>query len=179
MDTLKEKIEEPIEKQYLQEVKERRPLRIGDRVRVRRLDTDGIVSSIAEDDVEVQIGKMHVKVDVREIERSNNKNPVKDEPVEITGRGDSGKEIFYPSPGIELHLRGMRAEDALLKLDRYLDSAHAAGLPFVRIVHGKGTGTLRQVVREALETAQLVDRWEIAMDNEGGEGVTIAFLSEN
>lgn len=179
VDTLKEKIEEPIEKQYLQDVKERRPLRIGDRVHVRRLDTDGIVSLIAKDDVEVQIGKMRVKVDLREIERSKNKAPINDEMVEIKEWSDTGKEIFYPSPGTELHLRGMRAEDALIKLDRYLDSAHAAGLPFVRIVHGKGTGTLRQVVREALGSAQLVDRWEIAMDNEGGEGVTIAFLQDD
>ena len=178
VDTLKEKIEEPIEKQYLQDVNERRPLRIGDRVHVRRLDTDGIVSSIAEDEVEVQIGKMHVKVDLREIERSKNKTSIKDELVENKERSDTGKDIFYPSPGTELHLRGLRAEDALLKLDNYLDSAHAAELPFVRIVHGKGTGALRQAVREALGNARLVDRWEIAMDNEGGEGVTIVFLQD-
>jgi DNA mismatch repair protein MutS2 len=179
VDKLKEKIEEPVEKQYLQEIKERRPLRIGDRVYVRRLNTDGIVSAIAEDDMEVQIGKMHVRVGVREIERSKGKSGVKEDLIEIEERTDTGAQIFYPSPGAELHLRGLRAEDALLKLDRYLDSAHAAGLPFVRIVHGKGTGTLRQVVGEALNSAQLVERWEIAMANEGGDGVSIAFLRDN
>jgi DNA mismatch repair protein MutS2 len=179
VDAIKEKIEEPIEKQYLQEIKERRPLRIGDWVFVRRLNTDGIVSAIAEDDIEVQIGKMHVKVGVREIERSKHKGAVKEDLIEIEERIDTGSQIFYPSPGAELHLLGLRAEDALLKLDRYLDSAHAAGLPFVRIVHGKGTGTLRQVVGEALDSTQLVERWEIAMANEGGEGVTIAFLRDN
>ena len=45
---------------------------------------------------------------------------------------------------------GMRGEDALDELDHYLDDAYAAGLPFARIVHGKGTGTLRQLVRQAL-----------------------------
>jgi DNA mismatch repair protein MutS2 len=179
VDILKEKIEEPIEKQYLQEIKERRPLRIGDRVYLRRLNADGIVSAIADDEVDVQIGKMHVKVGVRDIERSKHKGTVKEELVEVEDRSDSGRQIFYPSPGAELHLLGLRAEDALLKLDRYLDSAHAAGLPFVRIVHGKGTGTLRQVVGEALDTAPVVERWEIAMANEGGEGVTIAFLRDH
>ena len=70
----------------------------------------------------------------------------------------------------------MRAEDALLALERYLDAAQSAGLPYVRIVHGKGSGILRQVVRENLPKMHPVKRWEQAMQNEGGEGVTIAFL---
>ncbi len=174
---LKEKIDEPIEKEHFQPQR-RRPLRIGDRMYVRRLGTDGIVSSIDEGEVEVQIGKMRVKVDLRDIERSKNE-VLRNNSIEgIEDRSDSYKDIFSPSPGTELHLLGMRAEDALLALDRYLDAAHAAGLPFVRIVHGKGTGTLRQVVREALGNARLVDRWELALDNEGGEGVTVAFLKD-
>ena len=172
-----ERIDEPIEKQHFQP-RRRRLLRTGDRVHISRLGTDGIVSSITEDEVEVQIGKMHVKVDLRDIERSKNEGQRINGSKVVESRSDSEKEIFYPSPGTELHLRGMRAEEALLALDRYLDAAHAAGLPFVRIVHGKGTGILRQVVREALGNAQLVERWELAMDNEGGEGVTIAFLRD-
>ena len=175
---LMERIDEPIEKQHFQP-RSRRPLRTGDRVYVSRLGTDGIVSSIAEDEVEVQIGKMHVKVDLRDIERSKNEGQRINDSEVVEGRSDTEKEIFYLSPGTELHLRGMRAEDALLALDRYLDAAHAAGLPFVRIVHGKGTGTLRQVVREELGNAQLVERWERALDNEGGEGVTVAFLRDS
>ncbi len=175
---LLERIEEPIEKQRFQPQR-RRPLRIGDRVLIRRLGTDGIVSSIAQDEVDVQIGKMHVKVGLRDIERSKNKGRRINNLKGIEGRSDSVKEIFYPSPGTELHLRGMHAEEALLALDRYLNDAHAAGLPFVRIVHGKGTGVLRQVVREALGNTQVVERWELALDNEGGEGVTVAFLRDS
>ena len=174
---LVEKINEPIEKRHFQP-QQRRPLRIGDRVHIRRLGTEGVVSSLTEDEVEVQIGKMRVKVDLLDIERSKNEGK-KGKQEETEDHSDSYKDIFYPSPGMELHLRGMRAEDALVALERYLDAAHAAGLPFVRIVHGKGTGTLRQVVREALENAQLVERWEHALDNEGGEGVTVAFLKDS
>jgi DNA mismatch repair protein MutS2 len=83
---------------------------------------------------------------------------------------------FYPSPGMELDLRGQRAEDALDALDRYLESAFLAGLPFVRIIHGKGTGRLRQVVREALQESPHISRWENGQDKEGGEGVTIGHL---
>ena len=77
---------------------------------------------------------------------------------------------------MELDLRGQRAEDALDALDRYLESAYLAGLPFVRIIHGKGTGRLRQVVREALHQSPHVKNFEMGQDNEGGDGVTVARL---
>ena len=73
-------------------------------------------------------------------------------------------------------VRGMRVDDALAELERYLEKAYSAGLPYVRIVHGKGTGTIRQVVQEYLNTSPYVERWELAMRNEGGEGVTVAHL---
>ena len=98
--------------------------------------------------------------------------------METTQSAPAGASIFHPSPGAELHLLGMRGDDALDELDHYLDDAYAAGLPFARIVHGKGTGTLRQLVRQALGASPLVARWENAMDNEGGEGVTIVHFKE-
>ena len=76
----------------------------------------------------------------------------------------------------EVGNRGQRAEDALDALDRYLESAFLAGLPFVRIIHGKGTGRLRQVVREALQESPHVSGWENGQEKEGGEGVTVAHL---
>jgi DNA mismatch repair protein MutS2 len=83
---------------------------------------------------------------------------------------------FSPSPGIELDLRGQRADDALEALERYLDSAYLAGLPFVRIIHGKGTGKLRQEVRQALQNHPHVAQFEAGGDKEGGDGVTVAKL---
>jgi DNA mismatch repair protein MutS2 len=77
---------------------------------------------------------------------------------------------------MELDLRGQRAEDALDALERYLEAAFMAGLPFVRIIHGKGTGRLRQVVREALRLSPHVKKFESGQDNEGGDGVTVAKL---
>jgi DNA mismatch repair protein MutS2 len=77
---------------------------------------------------------------------------------------------------MELDLRGQRAEDALDALDRYLSNASMARLPFVRIIHGKGTGRLRQVIREALKDNEEVKSFEEGRDKEGGEGVTIVHL---
>ena len=54
------------------------------------------------------------------------------------------------SPGIEFDMRGERVEEGLARLERYLDNAYMARLPFVRIIHGKGTGALRDAVRKLL-----------------------------
>jgi DNA mismatch repair protein MutS2 len=77
---------------------------------------------------------------------------------------------------MEISLRGKLVEDGLDELERYLEKAYASGLPFVRIVHGKGTGRLREAVRAALKTSPLVSSFEEAPDNEGGAGVTIAHM---
>jgi DNA mismatch repair protein MutS2 len=70
----------------------------------------------------------------------------------------------------------MRADEALAKLDKYLDRAYLAGLPYVRIVHGKGTGTLRKLARDLMSEHPLVAEIRAAEPHEGGEGVTVARL---
>jgi len=65
----------------------------------------------------------------------------------------------------------------LPELERYLNDAYMSNMPFVRIIHGKGTGALRQVVREELATNPLVSSFKGADSREGGEGVTIANLA--
>ena len=104
--------------------------------------------------------------------------------VELQKRGEQlavqmrsgGKQPRPPSPGMELDLRGLTVDDMLLELDRYLDQAYLAGLPFVRIIHGKGTGALRQAVREELRGHPLVGEFRAGENSEGGEGVTVAKL---
>ncbi|MEW6093149.1 MAG: Smr/MutS family protein, partial [Chloroflexota bacterium] len=84
--------------------------------------------------------------------------------------------VLAPSPGLEVDLRGLMSDEALDKLEAYLDKAYLAGMPFVRIIHGKGTGKLRQVVRQALKEHPHVRSFEEGGDKEGGEGVTVAKL---
>lgn len=76
----------------------------------------------------------------------------------------------------EVHLRRMPVRQALDKLDRYLSDAVLAGYPWVRVVHGKGTGTMREAVREFLSKHPLVSGHRPAAPNEGNGGVTIADL---
>jgi DNA mismatch repair protein MutS2 len=141
----------------------------GDTVHVRDIPQVGeALSGVGEDGrVEVQFGSLRMKVSVDRIDRVG--TPAGSGPVVLPPAG--------PHVPIELDLRGQRAEDALLRFETYVDDAFRAGLPFVRIIHGKGTGALRAVIREALTGHPLVRRFETAAPNEGGEGVTIAVLA--
>ena len=82
-----------------------------------------------------------------------------------------------PTLSNEVHLRHLTVDEALLKLDKYLDDALMAGLWQVRVVHGKGTGTLRQVVHRVLAKHPLVKSYRLGGYGEGGAGVTIVELA--
>jgi DNA mismatch repair protein MutS2 len=82
------------------------------------------------------------------------------------------------TPSNELHLRHLTLDEALPKLDKYLNDAFMGGLYQVRIIHGKGTGTLRQAVRRILDKHPLVGSYRPAGYGEGGGGVTIVELAE-
>ena len=72
----------------------------------------------------------------------------------------------------QLDLRGMRRDEALERLEQYLEDAPLAGLSNARIVHGKGTGAIRQAVRELLRSSKAVDRFAAETDASGGDGAT-------
>jgi DNA mismatch repair protein MutS2 len=158
------------------------PLKIGDRVRVASLNMEGLITSISEVDAEVQVGNLRIRARLSELTRPHTVE--EESPIDLPKKDSrkppqsatSGSTPFRASPGMEIDLRGQRAEDAMDALDRYLESAFLAGMPFVRIIHGKGTGKLRQVIREALTDSPHVSRFEPGADNEGGDGVTIAHL---
>jgi len=77
----------------------------------------------------------------------------------------------------EIHLRRLTVDEALLKLDKYLHDAFMAGLYQVMVVHGKGTGTLRRIVRQQLAKHPLVKSYRPGGYGEGGDGVTIVELA--
>jgi DNA mismatch repair protein MutS2 len=178
---LTESHQEPIERLPLEdeEILLDRPIRLGDKVRLRSLNTKGLVTSLGEDELEIQVGNLRVRTrysEVEAIENGSQSTPEGDQQKEMISSGQVDSNLNAPSPGIELDLRGLRADDALDKVERYLDAAYLAGLPFVRIIHGKGTGKLRQSVREALQAHPHIKSFEAGAANEGGDGVTVARL---
>ncbi|ADU50954.1 MutS2 family protein [Thermaerobacter marianensis DSM 12885] len=79
----------------------------------------------------------------------------------------------------EIHLRQLTVDEALARLDKYLDDAILAGAPQVRIIHGKGTGTLRRAVHEFLRRHPAVASYRLGAPNEGGAGATVAVLKDS
>ncbi len=186
VEEIEGKTQRVVARQVVREGSEKRPLRPGDKVRVRSIKADGVITAVGESDVEVQVGNLRVRARLGDLLRQGEEEPPKtleSKPAAPTGKTTLSSAAihsatpYYDSPGMEIDLRGQRAEDALDMLSRYLESAYLAGLPFVRIIHGKGTGRLRQVIREAMAGSPHVKRWENGADKEGGDGVTVAHLA--
>lgn len=155
----------------------------GSKVFLLSLNMNGIITSLTESDAEVQVGNLRIRAKLTDLYRPDEQPEVvtperRRRKVEIEPN-TKAEESQRQSPGMELDIRGQCAEDGLSLLDRYLEQAFLTGLPFVRIIHGKGTGRLRQVIREALKDNPHVKKWESGMDNEGGDGVTVAHLRQD
>jgi DNA mismatch repair protein MutS2 len=146
-------------------------LQVGDTVLVSSLGTRGQVVSLDQREAEVAIGRLRTRVDLDELEFKNRPEPEEQAPLPV-GRPQT------QSPGMELDLRGKRVDEGLGILEQYLDDAFLSNLPWVRIIHGKGTGRMREAVREALQSNSHVLSWEEGRDGEGGAGVTVAKLVE-
>jgi len=84
-----------------------------------------------------------------------------------------------PTLSPELRLRRLRVDEALPKLDRYLNDAFLSGMPSIRIVHGKGTGALRRAIHQALAGHPLVKSFRLGGWGEGDTGVTIVELANH
>jgi len=147
--------------------------RKGDPVRIASLNQEGILAEELEDDhATVMIGAMRVVVPAAALRPGHGKPMEK--PREPTGATVTLTKAATVSP--EIMLRAQRAEEALFNLDRYLDEAQAAGLDQVRIVHGKGTGALKNAVWQFLKDHPAVESYRLGDQAEGGSGATIAAL---
>ena len=142
--------------------------RPGTVVRVTEYDAEGPIVEVRDDDVVVQLGLLKVEVAKHETEIVSQP----EEKVSKQVKAHIGSAGFDE----ELNLRGERVEAGIEKLRDYLLEAHALKVPSVRIVHGKGTGALRDAVRSYLKDEKRVERYEDAVPYEGGHGVTVAYL---
>jgi DNA mismatch repair protein MutS2 len=145
---------------------------VGDTVWIAGLNTTGKVTALDGDSADVQVGSFGVQVKQKSLERRAGHTPPEAEaPAAATVLSSQ-----RPALDVELDLRGQRVEEALIEVDKYLDDAFLTGMPLVRIVHGKGTGSLRQAVRQQLKKHPLVKSHRSGEQGEGGSGVTVAYL---
>jgi DNA mismatch repair protein MutS2 len=149
-------------------------VRLGEQVHLHRLDTEGEVTALDAEEAEVQIGRLRIRARLDELGPPRAAPP--EAPAVRPTRSTSTVRLRAEAPPAELHLRGKTVEEALLELERHLDAAYSAGMPFLRIVHGKGTGRLREAVREMLRGHPYVATIEPGGQREGGEGVTVVHL---
>ena len=148
----------------------------GDQVFLIDVPTPGEAISPPDEqgDLDVKLGSLRARINVRQIERVE-----KGERGNGDGRGAAPPASRLPMPTIppELDLRGLTVDEALLLIDQRLDEAARAGVRELRIIHGKGTGTLRRAVREMLSKHALVQGHAAAQPRGGGDGVTVVELA--
>ncbi|WP_312471071.1 endonuclease MutS2 [Neobacillus sp.] len=139
----------------------------GDEVKVLTFDQKGIlVERKSANEWQVQIGILKMKVKEKDMEYMSTPKQVETKPMAIV----KGRDLLVK---LELDLRGERYEDALLKVEKYIDDALLSSYPRVSIIHGKGTGALRQGVQEYLRNHRSVKKIRFGEVGEGGSGVTI------
>ncbi|MBF2635694.1 endonuclease MutS2 [Listeria welshimeri] len=140
---------------------------VGDNVRVLSLGQKGtLLNKISDKEWNVQIGIIKMKIKTTDLEYIQPETPKKQRIITSVHSSDSPAKS-------ELDLRGERYEDALQKVDKYLDEALLAGYPQVAIIHGKGTGALRTGVTEYLKNHRMVKSIRFGAAAEGGNGMTI------
>lgn len=170
-----DKVSEGITENILGKTNKKPPknLKPGDNVKL--LSLNQIATVITEPDKDgnltVQAGIMKINVNINNIEKT------KDEVNEKSEQSTRGM-IKSKSKRVktELDLRGKNLEEAMLDVDKYLDDVYMSGLSQVTIIHGKGTGVLREGIKNQLKNHKLVDSYRIGKYGEGGTGVTVVNL---
>ena len=127
------------------------------------------MEKVSDDEWQVQLGILKMKINERDLEYIGSAPKTETKPLATV----KGKDYHV---GLELDLRGERYEDAMVRLEKYIDDALLAGYPRVSIIHGKGTGALRKGVQEFLKKHRAVKSFHFGEANEGGTGVTIVEL---
>lgn len=161
--------EEHLQKnKVLQKAKAAKTLKVGDEVLVTSYGQRGtLIKKMGQSQWQVQLGILKMTLPESDLQPAA---PVKEPVQRVVHTVRSAESSHVPN---QLDLRGKRYEEALNEVDQYLDAAILAGYPQVTIVHGKGTGALRQGITEYLKNHRGVKSFEFAPANQGGNGATI------
>ncbi len=149
-----------------------RGILVGDTVELLKLGTKASVIGINKDgSFQLQAGILKMSAKPEEVYLLEQENPYKGKAPRPK---HSGREMKLTAMPTEVDLRGMDAVEAICVLDRYLDEAMRSNVSQVRIIHGKGTGTLRAAVQQTLKKNKYVKKFRLGQYGEGEDGVTIA-----
>ncbi len=150
-----------------------RPLKVGDRVTIADIDKQGDVLSLPDSDgyVFVQAGIIKTKVKVENLR-------LEEKTAKKVDRSLGRRTLSRSKEPVrtELDLRGMTADEGVMELERFIDTAIMSGINIVTVIHGKGTGVLRRAVHDALRGHKSVHTYRLGVFGEGEDGVTIVEL---
>ena len=154
-------------------------IRLGDDVRIISMGLNGTINSLPDQkgNLFVQCGIMRSSVNIKDLILIEENTPTKKNFGKTNASKIKMTKSFSISP--EINLLGKTVDEAIAELDKYLDDAYLAHLPNVRIVHGKGTGALRNAVSNHLRKTKYVSSYRLGEYGEGDAGVTIAVFKEN
>ena len=157
----------------------RENIKPGLNVYVDNLSSDGVVvSNISKDNtVQVQVGMMKMKVDIKNLyEAKSNGNSNKKATIGSSGKVLGGTSFKAQTVKPEINVLGLTVDEAVSIIDKYIDDCFVAKLSPIRIVHGKGTGALRNGIHRYLKSNKFVDSFRLGTFGEGEMGVTIVSL---
>jgi DNA mismatch repair protein MutS2 len=149
------------------------PIEVGDWVQLNNTETTGQVLEINRDNLVIALGDLRSVVKKNRVYKISNKQAKK--VVQANSYSGSISEAIG-SFNAELDLRGMRGENALHEVEKYLDKSVMLGFPFIKIIHGKGDGILRKLIREYLKKYSQVTRVEDEHADRGGDGITYVYF---
>ena len=149
------------------------PIAVGDWVKLNNSDTMGQVLEINRDNLVVALGDLRSVLKKNRVQKISNTQAKKS--IQSSSYSGSISEAIS-SFSAELDLRGRRGEDALQEVEKYLDRSVMMGFPFIKIIHGKGDGILRKLIREYLKKYSQVTRVEDEHPDRGGDGISYVYL---
>jgi DNA mismatch repair protein MutS2 len=150
------------------------PIEVGDWVQLNNSDTTGQVLEINRDNLVVALGDLRSVLKKSRVYKISNKQAKK--AVQSNSYTGSMSEAIS-SFSAELDLRGMRGDNALHEVEKYLDKSIMLGFPFIKLIHGKGDGILRKLIREYLKKYSQVNRVEDEHADRGGDGITYVYFN--
>lgn len=145
---------------------------VGDKVKLLDTHAVGDVLDIKSDDVVVSFGNFRMKTSLRNLEKISNKDARQMERKQTVQTGSSSLAEIKEVP-TRLDLRGLMGDEAIMRVERFIDESISNGLSKFDIIHGKGTGALRKRITEYLKSDKRVKQFRLGNWDEGGTGVTI------
>ncbi|WP_207426353.1 endonuclease MutS2 [Pedobacter sp. SYSU D00535] len=176
---LRQNLQTELQKHQVKEAPSKKPetdtseLAAGDWVKLVDSETVGQVIDVTKDNVILAMGDLRSVVKRKRVQKISNKQVPKEIRRSYSSQITDSIASFSP----EIDVRGKRGEEALYEIERYLDKAIMMGFPNLKIIHGKGDGILRKLIRDYLKKYSQVSRMEDEHPDRGGDGITYVHLA--